>query len=411
MKSKIKKVVNNILLTILRWINYLTPKNEKKIVARVDSIKGKDGKFTIVEEDNAYVLCEYIKKIDPSIEVEYINKDVYIGEPPIKEFIRNYNIFRKAAIVFIKNAPPRMYFCKKQRVITLGYFTPFKADKMLENMTDEKYGIGYQDGLMDVRKELRKLNYEYFTTSRYASIINSTAFNIDIRHFKELGMARNDLMFKKKDVDIKEVFGLDFQPKKIIMYAPTFKDYDNYLNKEDTAITLKSIIGYDNIKYDLTKLLKDNDCVIILKTHNCIEQKDLIDKDGKGILPDNVVLFSDEIKEKYNFGGYDLFPFTDAMIADYSSISFDYLNLDKPIIYNVYDMDIYIETRGLSMDPMEVLMPGEIVKTSKEFLNAINNVIIGEDNNKEKRSVVNKVVNKYSDDKNCERIYNYIFKK
>ena len=43
----------------------------------------------------------------------------------------------------------------------------------------------------------------------------------------------------------------------------------------------------------------------------------------------------------------------DALITDYSSIMFDYANLDRPVVVYADDWDAYRETRGVYFDLME----------------------------------------------------------
>ena len=57
---------------------------------------------------------------------------------------------------------------------------------------------------------------------------------------------------------------------------------------------------------------------------------------------------------------------SDVLITDYSSVWFEYLLLDKPIIYYVPDYDKYMSDRGLYLDFNEV--PGLIIKENKDEL-------------------------------------------
>ncbi|GGW53177.1 bifunctional glycosyltransferase/CDP-glycerol:glycerophosphate glycerophosphotransferase [Streptomyces griseoloalbus] len=56
----------------------------------------------------------------------------------------------------------------------------------------------------------------------------------------------------------------------------------------------------------------------------------------------------------------------DALITDYSSIMFDYANLDRPIVVYADDWDVYRETRGVCFDlPAEP--PGPVARTPDEL--------------------------------------------
>ncbi|MFD9394655.1 CDP-glycerol glycerophosphotransferase family protein [Streptomyces sp. NPDC060000] len=56
----------------------------------------------------------------------------------------------------------------------------------------------------------------------------------------------------------------------------------------------------------------------------------------------------------------------DALVTDYSSIMFDYANLDRPIVVYADDWDVYRETRGVYFDLMAA-PPGRVVRTPQEL--------------------------------------------
>ncbi|MEU8932565.1 bifunctional glycosyltransferase family 2 protein/CDP-glycerol:glycerophosphate glycerophosphotransferase [Streptomyces sp. NPDC048409] len=56
----------------------------------------------------------------------------------------------------------------------------------------------------------------------------------------------------------------------------------------------------------------------------------------------------------------------DALITDYSSIMFDYANLDRPIVVYADDWEVYRETRGVCFDLMAE-PPGPVARTPKEL--------------------------------------------
>ncbi|MGW1168004.1 CDP-glycerol glycerophosphotransferase family protein [Streptomyces sp. NPDC002550] len=56
----------------------------------------------------------------------------------------------------------------------------------------------------------------------------------------------------------------------------------------------------------------------------------------------------------------------DALVTDYSSIMFDYANLDRPIVVYADDWDVYRETRGVYFDLMAE-PPGPVARTPEEL--------------------------------------------
>ena len=66
----------------------------------------------------------------------------------------------------------------------------------------------------------------------------------------------------------------------------------------------------------------------------------------------------------------DILPAADILITDYSSIIFDWLLLDKPLIYYVYDKDEYAGDRGMYY-PFDDYVYGAVACNEKELLKAI----------------------------------------
>ena len=79
---------------------------------------------------------------------------------------------------------------------------------------------------------------------------------------------------------------------------------------------------------------------------------------------------------------------TDILISDYSSIFFDFLASDKPVLFYIPDLEEYKNYRGLYMEPDK--LPGPALTSVKEIGNSINS--LGE--------VINKYKDSYSQAKN-----------
>lgn len=66
----------------------------------------------------------------------------------------------------------------------------------------------------------------------------------------------------------------------------------------------------------------------------------------------------------------DIMPAADIMITDYSSIIFDWLLLDRPVIYYVYDKAEYAGDRGMYY-PFEDYVYGAVAENEEELMKAI----------------------------------------
>lgn len=69
---------------------------------------------------------------------------------------------------------------------------------------------------------------------------------------------------------------------------------------------------------------------------------------------------------------------TDLLVTDYSSIIFEFATLGRPMLFFAPDLDEYTENVDF-YEPFETLVPGRIVRTLPELLDAIRNEDYGED--------------------------------
>lgn len=182
--------------------------------------------------------------------------------------------------------------------------------------------------------------------------IYQEALGVKKNKIKNLGIPRADIFFKEDEkLKIKEKFFNEYpelKNKKIIMYAPTFRDNDkgNFNLKLDVELVKEKLekLGY----------------ILLLRLHPSIK-KDNISVDN---------IFS------YDFSKYeqvsDLLIVSDILISDYSSIIFEFSIMKKPILFYSYDVEEYIKDRGFYYDYYEFI-PNKINYTTEEVINSIIN--------------------------------------
>lgn len=183
----------------------------------------------------------------------------------------------------------------------------------------------------------------------------SEAFQIEKSKIKPLGLPRMDYYFENHDLNkLKEDFCRKHnisQDKKIILYAPTFRDEEKYNNVFD-------YLDLDKFNRELS-----GEYVLALRLHPKIKNfyKDDISSKGKYV---DVSDFEFE---------QELMMISDVLITDYSSIMIEYSALNKPTVFFTYDLEDYLANeRGFYYD-FKTTVPGPIVFTSDELIDVIKN--------------------------------------
>lgn len=138
--------------------------------------------------------------------------------------------------------------------------------------------------------------------------------------------------------------------KRIVTFAPTYRGG----NQKEAF--------YDIDKIDQKRLYEyceNENTVVLFKFHPFL-------KGQKYVQPEYEELFLDVSEYELN----DLFYITDVLVTDYSSCFYDFILLEKPVLFYVYDEEIYSATRGVHRSVTKTA-PGEICKTFDELLGAL----------------------------------------
>ncbi|HKL79998.1 MAG TPA: CDP-glycerol glycerophosphotransferase family protein [Mobilitalea sp.] len=174
----------------------------------------------------------------------------------------------------------------------------------------------------------------------------------------ETGYPRNDILHSpdrdRISAKVKRKLGIP-ESKKTILYAPTWRD-DEFYAKGQYKFEL-----HLNLEYMRREL--GEEYVLLLRTHYFIaDSLDVSSLQGFA----------------YNLSKYDdiseLYLISDILITDYSSVFFDYANLKRPMLFFTYDLEKYRDVlRGFYFD-IEKEVPGPLVYTTEEVVEAVRNV-------------------------------------
>lgn len=94
----------------------------------------------------------------------------------------------------------------------------------------------------------------------------------------------------------------------------------------------------------------------------------------------------------------------DVLITDYSSVYFDFLHLDRPIVFFPYDREQYVERPGLYYD-YDAVTPGPVATSGEELLTAVGEVLDGTDGYEADRRRIRERLFASSDGLAAERVY------
>lgn len=239
-----------------------------------------------------------------------------------------------------------------------SYLPPLHSSQKLVQLW---HGVGLKQ-----MSKISHITYDYFiSTSNWT---NETNFKniFSAKEFLNCGYPRNDIFCQEEekldflfcDKDILKTI-LKNKDKKIILYAPTHRENNNSI-----------ALNFDS----LNEKLKQLNTIFIVKLHPFILE------------------FYSKIEEKnyshiffHNVYGdiYPLLKYIDILVSDYSSVVYDFLLLNKPIIFYIYDINEYTKNVSLLFN-FDEYSPGIKVSSEDELIESF----FKEDTYKEKREQI-----------------------
>src|SRR5699024_1664517 len=248
----------------------------------------------------------------------------------------------------INNATFPAYFTKKpnQIYINTWHGTPLKL-----------MGLDIENNLIESQNTIKNfLSSDYIISpNKHTTEIFKHAFKLQGLNDKailEIGYPRIDATINTKEKDVVRKLkkqGLKISDAPILLFSPTWRG--SLVNDPDDNI--------EEITEMIAELNKKTKYQVLLKVHPFIYNK------AKGNKKLKKFLVSD------GFDTNELLSIVDLLVTDYSSIFFDFLVTNKPIIFYTPDCEEYEKSRGLylSVDSL----PGPSVYTTEELIDVIQN--------------------------------------
>lgn len=237
------------------------------------------------------------------------------------------------------------------------YLQTWHGTPLKRMVNDLDHVIGRADDYLKSTTRLAN-DWDYLISpSHYATEKFTSAFKYK-NDIIETGYPRNDLFYdedrSEKIVNIKNRLNIP-EDKKIVLYAPTFRDSEKQNNK--------FIVDF---QLDLEKMQEKlgDDYILLVRLHVIVENNLIINED----LTDFVINVSNYPDMQ------ELLLISDVLITDYSSSMFDFANTKKPMLFYVYDFEEYRDDiRGFYID-FEAEAPGPMLRDTEAIIKSLENI-------------------------------------
>lgn len=327
---------------------------------------------------------KYAQKLSPDLDIRFVLSDYcafedYSMMKAIRVYLIHYMTFCRSLYIFTDTYwYDYRYKATSQKIVCLNYFTPFKLDH---------FSVSFD----------RSFDFCITTSSLFAQI-NSLATGISYHKYLPLGFPRNDNLIlnsnKKNDSIDFLLKDVPYEVKEILIYTPTYRDYDICNTQK------RNLFGYsDDSDSLLSELLRRHNAILFVKLHP-LQRLDVF----YTVNSTSIILLS----PSNNYNLYQLLSLSSLLITDYTSTYFDYLLLNRPVLFNFYDVEVYKSVRGFSFDPIDSVCLGEVVYSYEMLIKSVSDFFNGE-LSIEKNPKLFSLFHKYRDSYSNERIFNYFF--
>lgn len=212
--------------------------------------------------------------------------------------------------------------------------------------------------------KLTTVSYDYLIST--SDFVNETTLSkvIHATNYKDFGYPRNDLFLQESH----DAYDLLFCDKTIYNFAK-----DKFGTEHKVALympTHRESSKAAKIPLDFEKLntfLAQNNTTLIVKLHHFVQELYMHENHSN-------ILF-----HATHGDIYPLLKYTDTLITDYSSVYFDFLLLNRPIIFFDYDREEYATNMQGFLYDYESFTPGVHVKDQGELHRALEKLSSLED--------------------------------
>ncbi|PTI80743.1 teichoic acid biosynthesis protein [Staphylococcus xylosus] len=289
-----------------------------------------------------------------------------------------------SAKYILNNSTFPAYFTKKESQIYVNTWhgTPIKA-----------MGLDIEDNLLGSQNSIKNFLSSDILVSpnSYTTSIFKRAFALDGLYngeLLEIGYPRIDLTInsdqEKVFKDLKDN-DINLSDRKVMLFAPTWRGQN--VNKPEDSI--------ENVYHTVMELKKRTNYQVLVKVHPFAYKIALKHKKlAPFLIPDT-------------FDTNELLSVVDLLVTDYSSIFFDYLVTDNPIIFYTPDYEEYANDRGFYISSEE--LPGPSVHDLQNLVEQVQKAEQNSLNYTENYQIFKEKFTPYDDGNVTEKLVNSIF--
>jgi len=385
MFSKITNLFKKIINRIARdTITFLTKRRPNRILLMQESPSG----------SNSYALWK-INNSDIKKKFDLIlAKEWELNQSGFFNFVEKHKLISSAQLIITTHASYKP--SKKHLHLQLWHGALIKKNGIMID--------GENHGMLTNKNSWRKSDYIMSYSDTYTTFVNACMVTSSSKYIVT-GAPRNDFLYAADgQSNLSKIYGERILENKIIYFLPTFRDNTT---KKNATKKLGNLFGFEKFSLqDFDKFLCNNKCQLIYKPHPEEEVMALNSISDYGL--QNIAILNNNDLIENSIDLYELLSSCDILLTDYSSVFYDYLLLDRPIIFAPVDIEKYKKMRGFLLESFDDWTPGPKVYSQRDLQKEISRCL--KDNNyyKDKRNLIKNLMHRFKDGESSYRMWSFI---
>ena len=350
------KSLTTILGLIVQFLDFITPKHEKTIIF------GSNGGEYMMGTPKALftsLKCDY-----PSYHVYY-----FLLKPSESSHIGPFSIF--SLILFLR----AKYLVFSHGIKDFGYFRASRRKIQILSWHGtgiKAAGLSTKTRINSEIREILNKNAKVdacMVSSWLNASMRSLNQGIDSTRMYMVGQARCDSLMNawpKGKQRIKRYLPSLSGTEKLLLYAPTSR-----VEYRGGQVLRKGVKFFPFADFNIntfSKFLEEKNVVLLVRSHSSDQVQ------GAEYHDSRIFNFGFEICQDI----YDVLGDIEVLISDYSSLVYDFLLLNHPMIFIPYDLEEYKLVPGLIIDDYDFWTPGLKPSSMQELTDYISSYIKGE---------------------------------
>lgn len=279
---------------------------------------------------------------------------------------------------------------RRTKLVQLWHGIPLKKIEFDDTVFFNKPTLYHRIGFMVIyliSPAFRRKADMFIACSKEDQRSFASAFRVNAERVRITGYPRNDALFVPQTAQPDN--GTDDITN--ILYVPTFRGV------EQSDFVLFESSGFDATRLD--RYLDENKMKLYIKLHPYNRPADsLLEKIQTC---DNIIFY--EESDIYNY-----LAMFDILVTDFSSIYFDFLLLDRPIVFAPFDMNQYMQQDRQFYYEYDAVTPGPVARNWQEVEDCLLQCLIQPNLYSAKREVIKKQFHRFHDNRSCDRVFEQI---